>query len=246
MKPCRKVPATAVALLLLLTVLGCNESSSPTAPGFPPVSASYSVFGVITGASSHAPLEGARIEVTGVIDRKLYVTASDGKGLFRISGLQAALYLVAVSKEGFERSERSVDLSASNSTNVAQDFLLFEKGPVPLPGGLTGEWRGTISIENDPQDDQAPCPTTEQVAGKIEHSGSAVTADLSGKCNRALHFEGFIQGGSLTGTITLTFPQETFTGSATGTASSLRVLLNATLRSEWGHTIQGLEIALTH
>ena len=93
-------------------------------------------------------------------------------------------------------------------------------------------------------DDPAPCPETEVVAGRMEQSGGAVTATFLGNCNR-VQFEGLIEGGSLTGKITLIFPQdETFTGSASGMASPSRVQLNATLRSG-GHTIPGFEIVLT-
>jgi len=215
-----RVPATAVALLLSLTVLGCNESSSPTAPTFPPVSASYSVFGQVTAASSHAPLEGARIEVTDFKDGNTHVTASDGSGLFRISGLRAALYLVAVSREGFERSERSVDLSASNS-EVPQDFLLLEKGqPGPAPGELTGEWSGTFTPDPDPVAAEGEVCESEAIRAQFTHTGSAVSGSFLGTCSGSVQFTGSFAEGELKGKVTITFEaNRSYTGTAAGQAT---------------------------
>ena len=234
----------------VVAICGCGGKSptqpstnTPAATSPAPVLQTYSVFGQVTVAATTAPLEGARIEATEVMSDNTHVTSTDANGMFRVSGLRGGFsHLVAVSRAGFEPKENWVNVIGSD-IDVRQDFQLIERQVSP-PLQISGEWRGTISNQKDPMDDPAPCPETEEIAGKMEQSGGAVTADLRGKCNR-VQFEGLLEEGSLVGKITLIFPQETFTGSATGVASPVRVRLNATLRSPLGHTIPGFEIVLT-
>ena len=247
----KSVIAFVSCIAIVVTICGCGGGSptrpstnTPAVPVIPaPVVQTYSVFGQVTVAATTAPLEGARIEVTEIMDDNTHVTSSDANGMFRVSGLRGGFsHLVAVSRDGFEPKENWVNVIGSD-IDVRQDFQLLEQRVSP-PLQISGEWRGTISNQKDPMDDPAPCPEAEEITGKMEQSGRAVTADLKGKCNR-VQFEGLIEGGSLIGKIILIFPQETFTGSATGVASPVRIQLNATLRSPLGHTIPGFELVLT-
>jgi hypothetical protein len=121
-------PRTSLRLvtgaLVLASVVSCGGDNSPTSPGGPGTSQTFTLTGVVTSESTGESLSGARVEVidgrhAGKSD------STDGSGRYSISGLNGGLS-VRATRDGYEGSAKGVTMTSDQTLDFALDR--FEGG----------------------------------------------------------------------------------------------------------------------
>ncbi len=105
----RKMVYISVLLIVLSTMSGCVAPTPPT------VTADGSLEGIISDASTGAPVEGAQVTVAGQVGVFTVATGSDGK--YEVVDLPAGAYLVSVQMTGYYVSTAQIGVVADVVSN---------------------------------------------------------------------------------------------------------------------------------
>ena len=117
--------------------------------------------------------------------------------------------------------------------------------PTPV-GSIAGSWTGTVSGLN--VDEWDPCVTSSQLPAQatFEQHGSSVTGALTlALCFHDAQFQGTVQGGHLDGTIRFTFRGDSYSGAASGPASSSQLTLQVPALTDSSNSrVSGFDLQL--
>lgn len=93
MRALRKMVYISILLTVLSVISGCVAPPSPT------VTPSGSLEGIVSDASTGAPLEGAQVTVAGQVG--VFTVATDSNGKYGVVDLPAGAYLISVQATGY-------------------------------------------------------------------------------------------------------------------------------------------------
>lgn len=173
------------ALVVLVAVLGLSvvgaACSPPTDPSpRPPTPGSYRLTGIITDATSAAPIPGAVVEAKTVADESAAPVAATVAGLdgrYRLDGVPSVSY-VRVTQYGYFGAVERVELTADGTRNfnIARD---------PSAPDFAGSY--TLTIEAD-----AACPSESTplasawrrrtFSAEVRQTGGRLIVSVGGSC----------------------------------------------------------------
>jgi hypothetical protein len=133
-----RLGCAALAFSICVLAVACGGSTSPTGPSAvqvaTPQTATIVLSGSVRDAGTNGPLGGADVQITSGPDASKSV-ATDAAGNFQLTGLRPGVFIVRVTRAGYEVAERT--LSASNDVRLD---LQLRAGPscraLPAPTGL--------------------------------------------------------------------------------------------------------------
>ena len=140
----RFVKRLSAVISVGLLLSGCEgPSASPTSPGPPTPTGTYTLSGVVTELTpaGMAPVEGARVEEA----RSRRFAMTDANGFYSLSRLSAANTSVSVNKSGYVSNTRTVTISGDTQLDLSVErivsyvlsgvvFEVTELGQVPIEG----------------------------------------------------------------------------------------------------------------
>jgi len=244
-------PISLVAVLALVTsVQACNQNST-TAPSSNGSggTASVSVSGTVTDASSAAPIASAAVAVQG----KSTTTGTDGR--YTIADLTAGSAQLTAQHQGHQNFSQAVTLAGAMTVNVA----MTPDPAAAYAGNWTGQWVNTtfgttggatmvVSVDTIAQTFEATVdlnglvfgvadPPPQTFGGPYTDSGAnvTVTSPTLGDVTLSIDAAGAITGNAINvpgGFIARV--------DFTGTATASTIIVNYTITFTGGGTAQGV------
>ncbi|MGE3958886.1 MAG: TonB-dependent receptor [Vicinamibacterales bacterium] len=117
---CRAFGAWLLALLLMPAAAGAQPSQ---AGGTTPAAPAGSITGIVTTQNGSIPLGGALVSLL-LRDTEVGTYVSDGEGAFRFEGLEAGLYTVVTTLEGFDPLRVNAVLGGGQAMIVNADLRI--------------------------------------------------------------------------------------------------------------------------